>query len=245
MIMKKFTFLVLSAFACLSINAQVETVTFTEVEKIDADKMVGSFVFKAASDRYFEVDANAAYFYDGDLANATIENSTKYEYRLKSVGKTHSEGRYILLNATGEGILKIAARTGSNSATDRNVTVTQGVASLFDEIMLEADAVRVSNPTDADPSATSNVYPYQVINIPAAGEVTISFPIGTINLYAVIWEPAAGSSVEDATADKGEVVSVSYYDLTGKQVAADAKGLVIKKVTYSDGSVDAEKVIVK
>ncbi len=40
------------------------------------------------------------------------------------------------------------------------------------------------------------------------------------------------------------IVSTSYYDLTGKAVTSDAKGFVIKKVTYSDGSVENIKVMI-
>jgi hypothetical protein len=45
---------------------------------------------------------------------------------------------------------------------------------------------------------------------------------------------------EPATAAKTPLKS-AYYDLTGKTVSSDAKGFVIRKTVYSDGSVNNEK----
>ena len=42
-----------------------------------------------------------------------------------------------------------------------------------------------------------------------------------------------------------KVVSTVYYDMTGRKVAADAKGLIIKKVTLSDGSQKSYKLVRK
>ncbi len=47
----------------------------------------------------------------------------------------------------------------------------------------------------------------------------------------------------NVTAD--EAKSVSFYDLSGRRVAADTKGMVIRKLTMRDGSVKTEKLLMK
>jgi hypothetical protein len=52
-----------------------------------------------------------------------------------------------------------------------------------------------------------------------------------------------GSSTSISTPDaENAVKSVEYYDILGKQISTDAKGLVIEKVIYEDGSVSTAKV---
>ena len=60
------------------------------------------------------------------------------------------------------------------------------------------------------------------------------------NLYS-LKVISGGSSIENAEADKGEVVSVLYYDLTGKQVDAETNGILIKKEVYENGSIEISK----
>jgi hypothetical protein len=55
-------------------------------------------------------------------------------------------------------------------------------------------------------------------------------------------EPDNGTKFAPATAAKIEK-SAQYYTLTGMAVPATAKGLLLKKVTYTDGSVKVEKVV--
>lgn len=52
-------------------------------------------------------------------------------------------------------------------------------------------------------------------------------------------------AVEDIFADKGEVVSVELFSILGAKLPATAKGLVIAKATYADGSVESKKVVIE
>ena len=61
------------------------------------------------------------------------------------------------------------------------------------------------------------------------------------NLYSLKVTSTGGSGIEDVVADKGEVVSVLYFDLTGKQVDAETSGILIKKEVYENGSVEISK----
>lgn len=51
-------------------------------------------------------------------------------------------------------------------------------------------------------------------------------------------------SIDNSTASKA-VASVKLYDVTGVEVGSDAKGVVIVKTTYEDGSVETTKQLVK
>ena len=56
---------------------------------------------------------------------------------------------------------------------------------------------------------------------------------------------AAGIETVATEANEGEVSNVQYFDLTGKRIEKAAKGVVVKKIEYKDGSVKAEKFIAK
>lgn len=49
------------------------------------------------------------------------------------------------------------------------------------------------------------------------------------------------TSIENVSTDRGAIISEVYYNLAGKQVSADTKGLVLKKITYENGSVETVK----
>jgi hypothetical protein len=51
----------------------------------------------------------------------------------------------------------------------------------------------------------------------------------------------SGTGLTEAATIEKTPVSSKYYDLTGREVAADTKGFVIKKTIYSDGSIVGAK----
>lgn len=53
-------------------------------------------------------------------------------------------------------------------------------------------------------------------------------------------DPAAISAVTASAAQ-----TATYYDMTGRRVAAPAKGLYVKKTTLADGSVKSQKVVLQ
>ena len=52
-------------------------------------------------------------------------------------------------------------------------------------------------------------------------------------------------NVAEVEADKGAVVSVEYYSILGAKLPSTAKGLVIEKTTYENGSVESKKVVIE
>ena len=142
--------------------------------------------------------------------------------RLKSGGKS-SSSNMLTLTIPSAGTLKILARTGSNSATDRTVVVTQNETELYNQVVKEDDAVKVTGLDESDPSKETNVYP--VISVPVeAGEVAVTYPIGSINFYG--FEFIAGTSgVNAVTVEKAK--NNIRYNLAGQRVDESYKGVVI------------------
>ena len=73
----------------------------------------------------------------------------------------------------------------------------------------------------------------------------------TSHEYACIDKPGqpgyltqkSGSGIATAKQDGGMAVDVSYYDLNGRPVTADYRGIMIRKNTYADGTTTSEKVV--
>lgn len=176
--MKKFFFFAAAAIAALSMNAQ--QITFTEAD-MDIEDLDG-YVFNADGFKLtctdeggkMAVDANNCYF--GDQLN-----QVKFEYRLKTGGKSTSKNA-LTLTIPAAGKLYIYARTGKNDAVDRNVVVTQFGSELLNHVMLESEAIEVAGLDSKEPEKMTKVYPILTCNV-SAGEVAIAYPVGSINFY--------------------------------------------------------------
>ncbi len=117
------------------------------------------------------IDANSCRFGDA-------EKYVSYSYRLKSGGKSSSSTNFITFNIPADGKLRIAVRTGSNSATDRNLVLAQGTDTLFNQVILESSAIKV---TEGETEA--NVYPYVIVDV-KAGSLVASYPKNGVNFYS-------------------------------------------------------------
>ncbi|MBQ8152869.1 MAG: hypothetical protein IJ069_04225 [Prevotella sp.] len=163
-----------------------------------------------------EIDANNVYF--GDATN-----QTKFTHRLKSGGKSSSNNK-LTLTIPSKGTLKVYARTGSNSATDRHLVLTQD-AELFNEIIQEADAIQVKGLDEKDLEKDTNVYP--IISVPVEkGTVEITYPDGSMNFYGFEFVSATG--IQEAIAPAKVISNDAIYNLAGQKVNESYKGIVIK-----------------
>lgn len=72
--------------------------------------------------------------------------------------------------------------------------------------------------------------------------VSYNSDLGRFDTSFQFEETSGTVQIKDASSS-ATVVSESYYDLTGKATQPTAKGLLIKKTTYSDGKVVVEKMI--
>lgn len=68
---------------------------------------------------------------------------------------------------------------------------------------------------------------------------------GGFNLYLVKYVASAASGIESENVDRGEIVSATYYDLSGRIATENTTGFVIKKAVYEDGSVETTKTYVR
>ena len=209
--MKKiFTLIAAVAFVA---TASAQVISFDT--KYDAGKVPASFsngdLVLSVTDTAGKlvVDDNTQYF-------GTADSYVSFTKRLKSGGKSSSKNN-LTLTLPVDGTLKVYARTGSSGATDRNVILTQNETELANKIVLESEAVKATID-----GVEKNVYP--VITVEAKkGDVSITYPVGSINFYAFELVNAAGVSTIIAPKADGKT-----YNLAGVQVSENAKGLKIK-----------------
>ena len=173
--MKKFFTLIAAVAMAASVNAQ--TLSFdTDYDKgkVPATFSANGLVLAVVdTDGKMAVDANSQYF-------GTADSYQKFDKRLKSGGKSSSNNN-LTLTLPSDGTLKVYARTGSSSATDRNVILSQNGSELANKIILESEAVSVNMMVDGEEVA-KKVYP--VISVAVKkGDVAITYPVNSINFY--------------------------------------------------------------
>lgn len=165
-------------------DAPLAEILFTEA--ITADQLPADTTFVLPNsefkmqitdpDNKMSIDANACRF-------GVAKEYKMYSHRLKSGGKSSATKNFMTVTIPQEGTLRLAVRTGSNSATDRNLVVMQGEDTLLNQILLESQAIKVMEDT-----VEVSVYPY--INVPVeAGSVVLSYPVNALNFYAFAFEP--------------------------------------------------------
>ena len=212
--MKKiFTLIAAVAFAA---TASAQVLSFdTKYDKgaVPASFSNGDLVLTVTdTDGKLAVDANTAYF-------GTAESYVSFDYRLKTGGKSSSKNG-LTLTLPADGTLKVYARTGSNGETNRNIVLTQNETELANKILLESEAVKVTMGEEV--KEEKNVYP--VISVEAKkGDVAITYPINSVNIYAFELVTATGVSTILTPKADGKT-----YNLAGVQVSENAKGLKIK-----------------
>ena len=217
--MKKFFTLIAAVAMAASMNAQ--TLSFdTDYTKgkVPATFSANGLVLAVVdTDGKMAVDANSQYF-------GTADSYQKFDKRLKSGGKSSSKNN-LTLTLPSDGTLKVYARTGSSSATDRNVILTQDGTELINKIVLESEAVTVGMVGDDGNAKDTKVFP--VISVPVKkGDVAITYPVNSINFYG--FEFVAGTTgISDIQAPKSSKDGATF-NLLGQKVANDAKGIVIK-----------------
>ena len=217
----------LIAVAVMALTASAEKITFGDAAvakgTVAATFSDGSFVLSCTdTDKSkHEIDLNNAYFGDESAQE-------KFTSRLKVGGKSGAKNA-LSLSIAGAGTLKVYVRTGSNSATDRNLVLSQGGSTLYNKVVQESDAITVemeSAKSETNPTGETKVYP--IISVPVtAGTVSIEYPVNSINFYGFefVAGEGGGETPTPAAADAGKIL---FGD------AAVAKGTVA--ATFSDGS---------
>lgn len=182
--MKKFFFLAIALVAAVSMNAA--TLSFTEVKAAGSlnGQTLGSgnltLTITDAGDKV-SVDENKTKFGDAD-------GYWQSEFRLKTGGKSSSNNT-MTLHVAEAGTLYIYARTGSNSATDRNIVLTKSESEVFNHTLLESEAISVS-----EESGDVSVYPIFTVEV-TAGDYVVTYPVGSVNIYGFGLNEKIGSEV--------------------------------------------------
>lgn len=217
--MKKFFTLIAAVALAASVNAQVLKFDQTYAKgSVPATFSADGLVLKVVdTDGKMAVDANSQYF-------GTAESYENFSYRLKSGGKSLTKNN-LTLTVPSDGTLKVYVRTGSSSATDRNVVLTQNGTELVNKILLESEAVSVPMTDDKGETKDTNVFP--VISVPVKqGDVAITYPINSVNFYGFeLVKTGTGISSVNAAAAKKDGKT---YNMAGQEVSSSAKGIVIK-----------------
>ena len=211
--MKKLFTLIAVAFAATSLNAQV--ITFGEKAQANTELpeawTAGDVKLVLTNDGKPSVDLNSARF-------GTPESFTNYTSRLKPGGKS-SSSRFLTLPVPSAGIVKIAARTGSNSDNTRTIVLTQNDTQLVEYTFDEANAASGT----AEDGTAIKVYPYVTANV-KAGDIVITFPVNGINIYAIEFT-ADATGINQLTQTN---VQGATYNLAGQRVGDTFKGVVIR-----------------
>ena len=216
--MKKFFTLIAAVALAASVNAQVLTFTQTYAKgSVPATFSADGLELKVVDkDGKMEVDANSQYF-------GIAESYKNFSFRLKSGGKSSTKNN-LTLTVPSDGTLKVYVRTGSSSATDRNVVLTQNGTELVNKILLESEAVSVPMTVD---NVTKDTKVFPVISVPVKqGDVAITYPVNSVNFYGfeLVKTGTGISSVNAAAAKKNG----KTYNMAGQEVSSSAKGIVIK-----------------
>ena len=213
----------LIAVAAMAINANAQKIEWTADQTASAGTLDGQTFEKDGfiltitdTDGKVAIDENSAWFGTADSQAKSAGG------RLKSGGKSSSKNQ-MKLTIPAAGTLKVYARTGSNSAKDRTLVLTQGETELYNQVVQEADAVKVKGLDESDPDKETNVYPVISVEV-AAGDVIVTYPIGSMNFYG--FELASGTTGINnvkVAAENGAI-----YNLAGQKVSENYKGVVIK-----------------
>lgn len=135
--------------------------------------------------------------------------------------------RYISFPVDGNCSISAIYFTGSNSSS-RKIFVTDGDALVgsFDAVAMSGAEALKSTVEYTGPATTLYMYCNAASNL----------------YYLEVTGTSVGIAGESA--DK-TVISVEYYDVTGRKVAENTQGLILKKLSYDNGTTEVVKTIVK
>ncbi len=224
--MKKFFTLAALVLSALTINAQT-TISFSEVKA--AGSLNGQTITSTLDGFSLTVtDTKGKVSVDGNEARfGTAESNTRYEYRLKSGGKS-SSANCMSIAVPSSGTLEICVRTGKNGETDRNLVLTQDGKELYNKVVQESDATSIT--IDGN---ESKVYPIVSVAVDK-GTIDVTYPTNSLNFYAFTFTPTTTGISSTVQAKKTN--NVADYNLAGQRVDKNYKGIVIS---------DGKKVIRK
>lgn len=181
-----------------------------------------------------EIGSDGKATFSIDANNKSLDG-VDYKYRLKSGGGgSPAEGskipttRYLKINVAGNSTINIAMMASSSSAERVLVIVNSD------------ETVSATIPAVIGSSLANYSYEY------VGGPTSLYFysENSGINFYSFSATNLASSSVNTIDANK-TIISEKYFDVLGREIKRDTKGLVIRKVTYDDGTSSSLKTYIR
>ncbi|MDR0833495.1 MAG: hypothetical protein LBN93_04820 [Candidatus Symbiothrix sp.] len=131
--------------------------------------------------------------------------------------------RYVSFPVNGNVKVDVVGTTGSSSS-DRKIFLTDGTNLIGEFVYAAADGKLK-----------------RTVNYTGGAATLYLFCNAACNIYEII-VTGGSAAVSEITADKA-VVSVTRYDVLGRQIDANYEGLVIEKTVYDDHSVASRKIV--
>ncbi len=216
--MKKLFTLAAFVLCALTLSAQT-TISFSEEKKAGSlngqtitSTLEGFSLTVTDTKGKASVDANNARF-------GTAESNTAYDHRLKS-GATSDDANCMSIAIPASGILQVCARSASSSATDRNLVLTQDGKELYNQVIKDADVIKITD----DDGKTIKVYPVVSVAV-NKGTVDVTYPTGSLNFYAFTFTLTT-TGISNTLQTKKESNGAAY-NLAGQRVNKNYKGIVI------------------
>ena len=229
--MKKALLLIFAASAAMSVGA-APALTFTAGADVQETYAVGSGTLTVVNTNgKITIDANTSHF-------GTLDDYFTCDARMKTGGKSGASNN-MTFTATEAGYLTIGVRTGSNSATDRTLVLTQGETEIYNKVVQEADAVE----------GDVKVYPLVTVQV-AVGDVEIAYPVGSLNFYCFDFsttDPNQGGGEEPVYGEVESYWAASYdaennVGMAGPEWVANPESSEASVVTVGTASVTMEVV---
>ena len=133
--------------------------------------------------------------------------------------------RYLSFQVGGNSTIYVIGASGTTGSS-RNLFVTDGTA-LIGTVNFPDTPLSEGTITYTGPAAT-----------------LFMFTNAAINMYYISATNIVVSGINTPNTSK-KIVEVQNYDILGKQVSKDAKGMIVQKVTYDDGTTSTLKSFVK
>ena len=133
--------------------------------------------------------------------------------------------RYLSFQVGGNSTIYVIGASGTGGSS-RNLFVTDGTA-LIGTVNFPDTPLSEGTITYTGPAAT-----------------LFMFTNAAINMYYISATNIVVSGINTPNTSK-KIVEVQNYDILGKQVSKDAKGMIVQKVTYDDGTTSTLKSFVK
>jgi hypothetical protein len=133
--------------------------------------------------------------------------------------------RYLSFQVAGNSTIYVIGASGSTGSS-RNLFLTDG-ATLIGTVNFPDSPLNEGTFTYTGPATTLYL-----------------FTNAAINMYYISATNVLLSGINTPNASK-RIVEIQNYDILGKQVSKNAKGMIVQKVTYDDGTTSTLKSFVK